>query len=93
MPVIPAARRRYRAYRSMPQGHGETTSESLRAMVKGAWLCISLTRPELPKSMSRLADSPTPDNPRRDEEYLSWVTNARLRNRSGVLRPLSGTET
>ena len=40
----------------------------------GAWLCISLTRPALPKSMSDIADSPTPDtSSTRPRPYLSWL--------------------
>ena len=43
----------------------------------GAWLCISLTRPELPKSMSDIADSPTPDtSSTRPRPYLSWLTRS-----------------
>ncbi len=40
-------------------------------------MCISLTRPELPKSISDMADSPTPEtSSTRPSPYLSWVTRS-----------------
>src|SRR4029079_17623331 len=33
------------------------------SLATGAWLCISLTRPELPKSISDIADCPPPAPP------------------------------
>ena len=48
-----------------------------RAWSTGAWLCISFTRPELPKSMSDMADSPIPEtSSTRPRPYLSWVTRS-----------------
>src|SRR5690242_12793603 len=50
---------------------------TLYSLLTGAWLCISFTRPALPKSISDIADSPTPDtSSTRPRPYLSWVTRS-----------------
>src|SRR5689334_12851569 len=50
---------------------------TLYSLLTGAWLCISLTRPALPKSISDIADSPTPEtSSTRPRPYLSCVTRS-----------------
>ena len=56
---------------------GRSTSAGVGSFCTGAWLCISLTRPALPKSISDIADSPMPEtSSTRPRPYLSWVTRS-----------------
>ena len=73
LPVITIALRAAARDRAL----GKAVIAARYSFVIGAWLCISLTRPALPKSISDIADSPIPDtSSTRPRPYLSWVTRS-----------------